>query len=71
MRRQQMIDYYALKSWRMASVLRQYTKRDSIIYNLGIGARVVRHADEAVLNEIWNEDAGRARTAVWRTASLL
>ncbi len=33
-----MIDYYAVQSWRMAPVIPQYTKRDSIIDNLGIGA---------------------------------
>ena len=55
MRRQQMIDYYALKSRRMAPVIQHYTKRDSIIYNLGIGAGVIRHADDALLNEVWED----------------
>jgi hypothetical protein len=50
-----MIDYGALKAWNMAPVIREYTVRDSVIYNLGIGGGVIEDANEAPLEDVWEE----------------
>jgi acyl dehydratase len=53
------IDYDIIKSWRIAPVRQRYERRDTIIYNLGIGAGALEKLGDADLTLVW-EDRLRA-----------
>jgi acyl dehydratase len=48
-------NYDVIKSWPTAPVSQRYSARDTIIYNLGIGANVVESPADADLSLVWEE----------------
>jgi len=49
------IDYSAIKSRLIPAVRHAYNCRDTIIYNLGVGANAIDTANEADLTRVWEE----------------
>lgn len=50
------LNYEALRGWRIGPIRQQYGARDTIMYNLGVGAGVIDTAADADLTLLWERE---------------
>ena len=50
-----MLDYDLVKNWTIPAERQRYTRHDTILYNLGVGANVIDRQSEIDLDLVWEE----------------
>lgn len=49
------LDYETVKSWPIPDQRQTYTRRDTILYNLGVGCGVIESPEKALLEFVWEQ----------------